>query len=63
MIEVKADRIILNIENNVTAVGQNALELLRKSPGVIVDKDENLKLNGKNGVQVYIDGRPGRVNR
>ena len=38
MIEVKADRIILNIENNVTAVGQNALELLRKSPGVIADR-------------------------
>jgi iron complex outermembrane receptor protein len=58
MIEVKADKIILNIENSVTAVGQNALELLRKSPGVTIDKDENLKLNGKNGVQVYIDGRP-----
>jgi len=58
MIEVKAGRIILNVENNVTAAGQNALELLRKSPGVVVDKDENLKLNGKNGVRVYIDGRP-----
>src|SRR4030095_15728960 len=29
-----------------------------KSPGVTVDKDENLNMNGKNGVQVYVDGRP-----
>ncbi|MDB5199627.1 MAG: TonB-dependent receptor [Chitinophagaceae bacterium] len=57
-IEVKADKTILNIEGSVNAVGQDALELLRKSPGVVVDKDENLSLSGKNGVQVYIDGRP-----
>src|SRR5204862_3060931 len=32
-------------------------ELLRKSPGVSLDKDENISLAGKNGVQIYIDGR------
>ena len=58
IIEVKADKTILNVEGSVNAVGQDALELLRKSPGVVVDKDENLSLSGKNGVQVYIDGRP-----
>ncbi len=58
MVEVKADKTILNIEGSVNAVGQDALELLRKSPGVMVDKDDNLSLSGKNGVQVYIDGRP-----
>jgi iron complex outermembrane receptor protein len=58
MVEVKADKTILNIEGTVNATGSDALELLRKSPGVIVDKDENLSMNGKNGVQVYIDGRP-----
>ncbi len=58
MIEVKADKTILNVEGSVNAIGQDALELLRKSPGVLVDKDDNLSLSGKNGVQVYIDGRP-----
>lgn len=57
MIEVRADKMILNVEGSVNAVGQDALELLRKSPGVMVDKDDNLSLSGKNGVQVYIDGR------
>ncbi|HTS44231.1 MAG TPA: carboxypeptidase regulatory-like domain-containing protein, partial [Puia sp.] len=58
MVEVKADKIVMNVEGSVNAVGQDALELLRKSPGVTVDKDDNLSLSGKNGVQVYIDGRP-----
>jgi len=58
IVEVKADKTVLNVEGTINAVGSDALELLRKSPGVLVDKDENLSVNGKNGVQVYIDGRP-----
>jgi iron complex outermembrane recepter protein len=58
LIEVKADRTILNVEGTINATGSDALDLLRKSPGVMVDKDENLSLSGKNGVQVYIDNRP-----
>ena len=58
IVEVKADKTILNVEGTINAVGSDALDLLRKSPGVTVDKDDNLSLSGKNGVQVYIDGRP-----
>jgi hypothetical protein len=58
IVEVRADKTILNVEGTINAVGQDALELLRKSPGVMVDKDDNLSLAGKNGVQVYIDGKP-----
>lgn len=58
MVEVKADKMVVNVEGTINAVGSDALDLLRKSPGVMVDKDDNLSLSGKNGVQVYIDGRP-----
>src|SRR5206468_2729461 len=58
MVEVKADKTILNVEGTINATGNDALELLRKSPGVTVDKDDNISLSGKNGVQVYIDGKP-----
>ncbi|HNL65795.1 MAG TPA: TonB-dependent receptor, partial [Ferruginibacter sp.] len=58
MVEVKADKTILNVEGTINAVGNDGLELLRKSPGVIVDKDDNLSLAGKTGVRVYIDGKP-----
>ncbi len=57
MVEVKADKTILNVEGTINATGSNALELLRKSPGVLLDKDDNISLAGKNGVQVYVDGR------
>lgn len=58
MVEVKADKTILNVEGTINAVGNDGLELLRKSPGVMVDKDDNLSLAGKTGVRVYIDGKP-----
>ena len=58
IVEVRADKTILNVEGTINAVGNDALELLRRSPGVMVDKDDNLSLAGKNGVQVFIDGKP-----
>ncbi|RYY62090.1 MAG: TonB-dependent receptor [Chitinophagaceae bacterium] len=58
IVEVMADKTILNVEGTINAVGNDALELLRKSPGVMVDKDDNLSLAGKNGVQVFVDGKP-----
>lgn len=58
MIEVRADRTVFNVENSISATGSNALELLQKSPGVTVDKDDNISMKGKNGVRIYIDGKP-----
>ena len=58
IVEVKADKTILNVEGTINSVGSDALELLRRAPGVMVDKDDNLSLAGKNGVQVFIDGKP-----
>ena len=62
MIEVTADKIIFNIEESINATGSNAFELLQKSPGVIVDKDDNISLKGKNGVRIYIDGKPSQIS-
>ncbi|HKC34714.1 MAG TPA: outer membrane beta-barrel family protein [Chitinophagaceae bacterium] len=58
LIEQKIDRTIVNVEASVTNVGTSALEVLEKSPGVSIDKDGNISLKGKQGVQIYIDGRP-----
>jgi hypothetical protein len=58
LIEQKIDRTIVNVEASITNVGTSALEVLEKSPGVSIDKDGNISLKGKQGVQVYIDGRP-----
>jgi iron complex outermembrane recepter protein len=58
LVEVKADKMVFNVEGTINAVGQDALELLRKAPGVQIDKDDNISLSGKNGVQIFIDGKP-----
>jgi len=57
IVEIKADKTILNVEGNINSQGQNALELLRKAPGVTVDNNDNISLKGKNSVRFQIDGR------
>lgn len=62
LIEQKIDRTIVNVEASETNVGNSALEVLEKSPGITVDKDGNISLKGKQGVVVMIDGRPSYLN-
>lgn len=57
MIEISEGKMIINVEGTLNNIGTTALDVLRKSPGVTVDSEDNLSLAGKNGVQVYIDGR------
>lgn len=57
MIEVKPDKIIFNVENSINAIGNTGFDLLRKSPGVVIDNNENISLLGT-GVAVYIDNKP-----
>lgn len=56
-VEVRADKTVLNVEGTINSTGLNALELLRKAPGVTVDNNENVNVRGKNSVRVMIDGR------
>ncbi len=62
LIEVKADKTVFNVEASINATGSNAFELLQKSPGVSVDKDDNISMQGKNGVKIYIDGKPTQMS-
>ncbi len=57
-VTIKADRTVVNVEGTVMAEGNNALDVIGRSPGVFVDGDGNIKLNGRAGVIVMIDERP-----
>ncbi len=57
-IEFEPGKIIMNLENSTLTAGNNALDMLRRMPGVFVDNDGNISIKGKSGVNVYIDGRP-----
>jgi len=56
-VEYKPDRTVYNIENSIIAAGNNALEVLKKLPGVNVDNNDNISVNGQSGVLIMIDGR------
>lgn len=56
-IERSEGKTILNVESSVAAAGNTAMDLLRRAPGVSVDKDENLVIKGKQGVTVMLDGK------
>ena len=56
-IEKKLDKTIVNVENSAMAAGNTTMELLERSPGVIVDKDGNISLRGKSGASIMIDGK------
>lgn len=57
LIEMQADKLIMNVENSIVATGNTVLELLQKAPGVVVDQNDNISLNGKTSILIYIDGK------
>ncbi len=57
-IEQQIDRTVVNVENSIVSAGATALEVLERSPGVVVDQqNDRLRLRGKEGVIVQIDGK------
>ncbi|MCF8243941.1 MAG: TonB-dependent receptor [Saprospiraceae bacterium] len=62
LVEVHPDKTVFNVEGSINATGNNAMELLRKSPGVVVDNNDNIIMSGKGGVRVYIDGKPTQLS-
>lgn len=55
---IEADKTIVNVEGTVMAEGSNAFDVIGRSPGVYVDQDGNIILNGRSGVTVMINDRP-----
>jgi len=58
LIEQKIDRMVINVKNSITAAGSTALDVLERSPGVIVNRQANsISMSGKEGVMVMINGK------
>ena len=57
MIVQEADRTIINVEAMGSAATLSANEVLERTPGVTVDQNGSIQLNGRTGVMVLIDGR------
>lgn len=57
LIQRRVDKIVMNVSSSPLAVGSSGIDMLRIAPGVVIDKDGNITVNGKR-VEVYIDDRP-----
>ncbi len=57
MVESKADRMIFNVQGTINSVGSDAISLLRKAPGVLIDNNNNISVLGRSGVLIYVDGK------
>lgn len=54
----KVDRLVINVENSIVSSGGTALEVLERSPGVVVNRQSNgISVVGKEGVVVMINGK------
>nr|WP_298998723.1 outer membrane beta-barrel protein [uncultured Allomuricauda sp.] len=53
---------IVNVQASVMTQGSTALQLLERSPGVILDQNNNIfSLNGKSGTLIMINGKAQRI--
>ncbi|MBA4055624.1 MAG: hypothetical protein C0490_12995, partial [Marivirga sp.] len=58
LFDQKTDRLIINMESSITSSGNSILEVLQKSPGVIVNRqNSSIAMNGKSGVRVMINNK------
>ncbi|CAN5906687.1 TonB-dependent receptor [soil metagenome] len=62
LFEQHLDRLVVNVQSSITSAGATALEVLERSPGVTVNRQNNsLAMSGKQWVIIMINGKPSRI--
>jgi outer membrane receptor protein involved in Fe transport len=56
--EQQIDKLVVNVQQTLTATGSTALDVLERSPGIVLNRQSNaLSMSGKNGVLVMVNGK------
>lgn len=58
LVEQDGGKLILNVQNTIIAAGGSAADILERAPGVNIDQNNQISVNGKPGVGIMIDGKP-----
>jgi len=62
--ETRSGRIVINVASSVVSSGSSVLDILERSPGVIVNRqNSSIALNGKEGVGLMINGKVDHMPR
>ena len=56
LLEQKADRLVVNVENNLTSINGSLLDVMKKVPGMLVVGDK-LQMAGQQNVTILINGK------
>lgn len=56
-IKMEHGKIVYQPKNGGSTAGTSALEVLKKTPGVFIDNDNNISIGGKNGVLITLNGK------
>ncbi|MCF2506433.1 outer membrane beta-barrel protein [Dyadobacter sp. CY107] len=57
LIVQEIDKTVVNVESMISAAASNTLEVLEKTPGISINSNGEISLNGRSGVLVLIDGK------
>lgn len=61
VIENRIDKLVYNAQNDLTAQGGVAIDILKKVPQVTVDIDGNVELQGNANIRFLINGKPSSI--
>ncbi|WP_158288320.1 TonB-dependent receptor domain-containing protein [Mucilaginibacter psychrotolerans] len=58
LVQQQPGGLVVNVQNSLMAKGSTVLQVLQRSPGVVLDPQHSgISLNGKSGVMVMLDGK------
>ena len=58
LVQQQPGGLVVNVQNSLMAKGSTVLQVLQRSPGVVLDPQHGgISLNGKSGVMVMLDGK------
>ncbi|MGY0035415.1 outer membrane beta-barrel protein [Pedobacter sp. NJ-S-72] len=57
LVKIEGRKMIYNVQKSIAVQGVSALEALKRTPGILVNQDNSITLNGASGALVMINGR------